>query len=190
MTHSVPATRPASRGVWLLTGEIHIGKSTVCQSVVAEARRRGWRVAGLMSPTVFGAEGQRIAVQMIDLSTNEKRTLAMLNHDLGGPHVGPYHFDPCTLVWGHNVVAEAIARGCDLLVIDEIGRLELEQDAGLAIVPLLAACPLPLSLLVVRRPLLHLFHQKLPRLESAQFEITLENRTRAPARLARLLGLS
>lgn len=189
MTKSVAPAAPVTAGVLLLTGEIHVGKTTVCQSVIARARHRGWRVAGLLSPTRFDSDGRRVAVEIIDLSTDERRTLARLNQDLGGPHLGPYHFDSSVLAWGHDVLAGAIDRGCDLLIIDEIGRLELEQDAGLEVVPLLTEHPLPLSLIVVRTPLLALFHQRLPALEPRQFEITPDNRAQAPARVARMLGL-
>ncbi|HQJ50846.1 MAG TPA: nucleoside-triphosphatase [Anaerolineae bacterium] len=187
MTDQISAT--TAPGVLLLTGEIHIGKTTVCRSVIAAAQHRGWRVAGLLSPTVLDSVGERVAVEMIDLSTNRTRTLARLDRKLNGPRLGPYHFDARTLTWGHNVVARAIARGCDLLVIDEIGRLELEQDAGLDVVPLLASNALPLSVFVVRSPLLQLFHQKLPGVATMQFEITLDNRAAASAQVARLLGL-
>ena len=143
----------------------------------------------LLSPTVLDSVGERVAVEMIDLSTNRTRTLARLDRKLNGPRLGPYHFDARTLTWGHNVLARAIARGCDLLVIDEIGRLELEQDAGLDVVPLLASNALPLSVFVVRSPLLQLFHQQLPGVATMQFEITLDNRAAASAQVARLLGL-
>jgi len=189
MTDTIRSATPGTAGVLLLTGEIHIGKTTVCQSVIAQARRCGWSVAGLLSPTLFDSNGQRAAVEMIDLWTAERRTLAILNRETEGPRLGPYHFDPQTLRWGHSVIDEAIARGCDLLVVDEIGRLELEQDAGLGIVPLLAGGPLPLSLLVVRSSLLWLFAQKLPQLLTTRFEITRDNRVQAPARVARMLGL-
>ena len=145
MTKSGTA-RCGPRGVLLLTGEIHIGKTTVCQSVIAQARQCGWRVAGLLSPTVFDADGERVAVEMTNLSTDEKRTLAVLNQETEGPRLGPYSFYPQTLAWGHNVIARAIASGCDLLIIDEVGRLELEQDAGLNIVPLLSPGPIPPTL--------------------------------------------
>jgi nucleoside-triphosphatase THEP1 len=189
MTDVIRAPISSSRDPVLLTGKIHIGKTTVCQSVIARARQQGWRVAGLLSPTVFDSDGQRIAVQMIDLATDEKRTLARLNQDLGGPQIGPYRFDSETLTWGHHVLTRAIDRGCDLLVIDEIGRLELEQDSGLDVAPLLAERLLPLSLIVVRKPLLHLFYQKLPGLKTSLFEVSEESRTSAPARVAELLGL-
>jgi nucleoside-triphosphatase THEP1 len=181
------SNRPARTDCILLTGEIHVGKTTVCRSVITLARRRRQRVAGIVSPPVFDHDGVRTAVDIIDLSTGEQRTLARLDCGLDGPSIGPYHFDAQVLDWGHQVVARALSCSCDLLVVDEVGRLELEQDAGLRLVPLLGSGRLPPCLLVVRTSLINLFHRKLPHLNCSAYEITLENRVRAPAEVAALL---
>jgi nucleoside-triphosphatase THEP1 len=66
----------------------------------------------------------------------------------GGPRVGPYSFAPAALARALRVLrkaatlrqacpernrrAEDTAAGCDLLIVDEIGPLELEQGKGFA----------------------------------------------------------
>jgi nucleoside-triphosphatase THEP1 len=52
--------------------------------------------------------------------------------ELGGPRVGPYSFDPAALDRALRVLRRAIAAKCDLLMVDEIGPLELEQGRGFA----------------------------------------------------------
>jgi nucleoside-triphosphatase THEP1 len=74
--------------------------------------------------------------------------------ELGGPRVGPYSFDPDGLDRTLRVLRGAISAQCDLLVIDEIGPLELEQGEGFA--PILDLLPVetPTHTLIVVRPAL------------------------------------
>ena len=173
----------------LLTGQVHIGKTTVCQSVVEQAHTRGRSVGGVLTPAVFDSQGQRVGFDIIDLATLERRQLARLDCDLGGPSIGPHYFDSSALQWGHELIVRALAQDFELLVIDEIGRLELEQDAGFRVVSLLATTPLPNCLLVVRTPLVEIFRQRLPQLRHTAFELTMSNRNRAASQVFRLLSL-
>jgi nucleoside-triphosphatase THEP1 len=52
--------------------------------------------------------------------------------ELSGPRVGPYSFDPAGLARALRVLRRAATAGCDLLMVDEIGPLELEQGQGFA----------------------------------------------------------
>jgi nucleoside-triphosphatase THEP1 len=74
--------------------------------------------------------------------------------ELDGPRVGPYSFDPDGLARALRVLRGAICAQCDLLVIDEIGPLELEQGEGFA--PILDLLPVeaPTHTLIVVRPAL------------------------------------
>jgi nucleoside-triphosphatase THEP1 len=116
--------------------------------------------------------------------------------ELGSPRVGPYSFDPAALARALRVLRKAAtlrqafdraqdtAAGCDLLIVDEIGPLELEQGKGFA--PILELLPVegPTHTLIVVRPafvdqlLLHL------RIQSLQvFNVTEENRDELPLRI-------
>ena len=169
----------------VLTGDVHIGKTTVCQAVVDLARQRRYCVRGILTLPILDKKGQRLGLDVLDLSDGKQRKLARVGQDFGGPSVGPYHFDPAALQWGGDVIARAIAVGCDLLVVDEIGRLELEQNTGFSqVLELLATNVVPRSLLVVRTVLLDAFRRRLPGLEYITFEVTVDNRDVIPAEIA------
>jgi nucleoside-triphosphatase THEP1 len=107
--------------------------------------------------------------------------LSRLQGEFSGPRVGVYQFDPAALQWGQDAVARAIASGCDLVIVDEIGRLELEQNGGFRhVLELLETSILLRSLLVVRAELLDKFHAALPGLPFVTFEVTEENRHTLP----------
>ena len=231
----------------VLTGEVHVGKTTVCRAVVHLAQQRGYCVRGILTTPIFspvgrlapagrysrpergssplgtpplglrppgrtasrvsgtppcvldrvggtranGETGQRLGFTLFNLATAEQRELARVDRDYGGPTVGPYHFDPAALQWGQDTIARAIAADCDLLVVDEIGRLELEQDTGFSqVLGLLATSVVPRSLLVVRTALLDAFRRRSPELEYITFQLTTANRDAAPAAIAQRLSLT
>lgn len=118
----------------VLTGPRGAGKTTVCQSLIAQARAAGWSVAGLLSPALF-ADGVKTGIQAQALLTDETRLLAQAVAD--GPEIGNdsahlrfgrWLFDRAVLDWGNEVLAAATP--CDLLIVDELGPLELLHGSG------------------------------------------------------------
>jgi nucleoside-triphosphatase len=187
----------------VLTGRVQIGKTTVCQAVANLARERGYCVQGILTPPILDRDGERLGIEVLDLASGERRVLAQIRrpvlepsnvpgqHKTGlqgnfsGPQVGIYEFDAAALQWGQDVVARAIAVGCDLLIVDEIGRLELQQDNGFnQVLNLLETSVVLRSLLVVRAELLDLFRQRLPSLQFISFEVTRDNRYSLPFEIA------
>lgn len=117
-----------------LTGTRGAGKTTLCQTLVAQARDAGWLVAGLLSPAVFTA-GVKTGILAQNLLTGETRKLAV--HAAALPEAdthsawlrfGRWLFDQAVLDWGNEVLAAALP--CDLLIVDELGPLELLQGSG------------------------------------------------------------
>jgi len=114
--------------VLLLVAPSGLGKTTACLRAVELALARGLRVAGVLSLPVY--QGQvKTAIALRDIVTGQERILARANHAGDGPRVGVWMFDPASVVWGQQVLASLSL--CDLLVIDEIGPLELEMEQGL-----------------------------------------------------------
>lgn len=140
--------------LWILTGEIGAGKTLACQRLVEEARGRGWDVAGVLSPGVY-QNGQKVAIEAVDLRSSERRLLAR-RREVGAVtdvHTHEWGFDPTTLAWGNAVFETAVP--CDLLVVDEIGPLELEQGKGwVAALAALASRAYRLGVVVLRPALL------------------------------------
>jgi nucleoside-triphosphatase len=106
------------------------GKTTFCEKCAGIAQAAGWRVAGLLSPAVFH-DGNKTGIDVIDLGSGERRRLARLpgNEDGNAPfRTTGWVFDPDQMRWGNEILAGI--EGCDLLVVDELGPLELLNDQG------------------------------------------------------------
>lgn len=162
----------AQAQVIVITGEIGAGKTSWCRELIAHVRQLGMQVAGLTSPGVF-AGGQKIAIDLLDLASGERRRLAdrLALPDAGSPTPN-WKFHTETLAWGDSVL-RAID-GCDLLVIDELGPLELRHNQGWQhALPLLKQGRYRAACVVIRRPLLTAFLAIFP--DSVPIQIDHEN---------------
>jgi len=178
--------------VALVSGAIGAGKTTVCQKVVEAARARGFACGGLLTPPLI-EDGRKVGIVGVDLGSGERRVLARTDHDLGGPCVGCYHFTADAFAWANAVIASAVEAGCDLLVVDEIGPLELVQGGGLApTLDVLGAAPR--ALIVVRISLVDALRRRLESVKRASlpavppevrvFVTTASSRDRLPGEVA------
>lgn len=114
--------------LFLITGVSGSGKTTFCREMVHAAQRSTWQVAGLLSlPEFKGSEKTSIWAQ--DLRLGEKRLLASVQRQAENDLLfGKWFFNCQTLDWGKDVLKASIP--CDLLVVDELGPLELKFSQG------------------------------------------------------------
>ncbi|MEJ2734292.1 MAG: nucleoside-triphosphatase [Anaerolineae bacterium] len=193
----MPGQRGADAGpgrqIGLLTGPVGAGKTTVAERVVGLARRKGLLCGGLLAPAMTNRCGQKVGIWGADVESGERRILARTERNLGGPSVGAYSFDANALAWAVTVIERALApaarRPYDLIVVDEIGKLELWHGTGLApVLPKLAAGAGSRSLVLVRDSLLAELQARLAPAEQVVFAVDEENRgTLAPQILASLM---
>jgi len=172
-----------SQVIGLLTGAIGAGKTTVAQRVAVLAREQGRTCGGLLAPAILDGTGHKVGIWGIALPNGERRVLAHIEHDLGGPTVGPYSFDAAAVAWAVDSIESAVGH-CDLLIVDEIGRLELESNGGLA--PTLARLTTAEAqrwLLLVRESLLVKLQDRLGKTRSIVFEVTVGSRDGLPAQV-------
>jgi len=115
----------------LVTGGRGSGKSRWCERLSGAARQRGWSVSGVVSPATFDA-GHKTGIDIVDLSTGERRRLAEARRGYGdGVTTERWRFDEAALRWGSDVLRQARTEMGQLLIVDELGPLELQREAGL-----------------------------------------------------------
>jgi len=175
--------------IGLLTGHIGVGKTTVAERVAGSAQRWGLACGGLLAPAIIDASGQKVGIWGVDVSTGERRVLARVDQHLGGPQVGPYSFDGAVLQWAVEVLEGAIPRA-ELVLVDEIGKLELWQSGGLApVVPRLAAGEARRALVLVRDLLLAELQSRLEPARQVVFAVDEQNRGEMPSQVIQGLNL-
>ena len=119
-----------------VTGPKRAGKTTLCARLVARCVAAGWRVGGVLAPDRT-ENGAKVGIDVVWLRDGQRRPLARIVPDGDAATVGEYAFDDAVLAETLAVLLRDLATPLDLVVIDEIGRLELIQSGGYA--PALAA---------------------------------------------------
>jgi len=89
-------------------------------------KERGYTVGGMISREVREG-GTRIGFEILDLASSRRRWLAHINQKTG-PKVGKYRVNIEDLnTVGAQAIIEAVEK-CELIVIDEIGPMELVSE--------------------------------------------------------------
>lgn len=133
----------------LLTGGRGAGKTRWCEALARAGRDAGLAVAGLVSPPVL-AGGEKTGIDLLDVASGERRLLAeRARADFPGTAGLGWRFDPEALALGNALLSRV--HTCDLLLVDELGPLELGRGSGLtAAFGLLDARRYRLAVVVVR----------------------------------------
>jgi nucleoside-triphosphatase THEP1 len=169
----------------LLTGEREIGKTRLCERVVEEAKRRGFSCAGVLSRALFRGQ-EKVGISLVDVASGEERPLATADDAPDKVRWGRYRFVPSSLAWGAELLSKAAP--CDLLVVDELGPLELELGGGLVwALDVLVQGGFLLALVVVRPALLDEVKERLKGKRPVILELTFSNRDQLPAQILSML---
>ena len=142
----------------LLTGESGSGKTTLCARVVASLKVRGLDVAGVLTLPRF-ADGEKIGMDVEDVRTGERGALAERATVGVGTANLAWKFNASNVERGTQILRAATP--CDVLVVDELGPLELVHAQGWVIaLDILRAVKYRAALVVVRPGLVESFQAR------------------------------
>jgi nucleoside-triphosphatase len=144
----------------IVTGPSGSGKTMLCRRILALARRRGLDCAGILSPARFRA-GHKVGIDLLDVRTGQVRRLAEADDEPGPVRTATYRFHADALAWGVAVLHTATP--CDLLLVDELGPLELIRGEGwVGALEVLRSGRFRGAVVVVRPSLLGIFQAAVP----------------------------
>lgn len=172
--------------IWLVTGPPGVGKSTLVSRVVLKLKSSGVIVGGCTTSEVK-ERGARVGFRVRDLTTGRTGELASLSSKFG-PKVGRYRVNLTDLAAVGAAGVDGAAAASEVIVIDEVGPMELVGPEFRRAVQ---------KAMGSGRPLLAVVHERLEddilsqlRASAEEiFELTTENREEAVDRVAdALLG--
>jgi len=110
-------------GIWLITGSPGVGKSTVVSKVVMKLKSVGVIVGGCTTSEKRGG-GARTGFEIRDLSSGKTGELSSAASKIG-PRVGRYRVNLTDLASIGGKALEAASASSELIVVDEVGPMEL-----------------------------------------------------------------
>ena len=114
--------------IYVISGERNIGKTLLCLAIKNKIMSGSGIVRGVISPGLY-REDAKIGILVLDIASGEQRQLASYEPGWDTSHPERlWRFDDQVLAWGNQKILASVPT--DILIIDEIGYLELENNEG------------------------------------------------------------
>jgi len=170
--------------IWLVTGSPGIGKSTAVSKVLVKLKSAGVIVGGCTT-SEKRSRGVRTGFEIRDLSSGRTGELASSASKIG-PRVGRYRVNLADLARVGGGGLEAASSSSELIVVDEVGPMELVSPEFRRGVRLCIDSGRPM-LAVVHERLEDDLLKELREKAAAAFTLTVENRDDTADALAGIL---
>lgn len=109
--------------IFLVTGKVQSGKSAYVRDLVKEAETR-LRLSGFIASGTF-RNNKRYSFNLVDIVSGESFLLGLRNNKEHWIRHKEFYFDPETIRRGEQLIEEGIKKNADLIVLDELGPMEL-----------------------------------------------------------------
>jgi len=165
--------------ICLLTGDRNVGKTTLVKRVLARVREQG------VSATGFYTDGGPETRDLVPVGPGQPIPFAAQSRNFPGElSIGRYSINPAAIEVG---IAACRADG-EVLVVDEIGRLERRGEGFADLLASIDPDPYRGVLLSVRKGVADFVEAQLPATASTRrFEITRTNRDALPDQVTECL---
>jgi nucleoside-triphosphatase THEP1 len=117
--------------VFIISGAKGEGKTTFCGNLAHELKRNGIQVSGFLSQKVI-SDNQIVGYDLIDLDTNVKEVFLRHDGDADLARIGKFSIYPEGIEMGRAILDPSNLSGKRIIIIDEVGQLELD-DKGWAV---------------------------------------------------------
>jgi len=115
----------------IVTGIVDSGKTTLIKNIINELESKNLRVAGIYSEKVF-ENNLRAGYNVVDITTRNQEVFLRKSNSHYTIAVGNYTINPDAVAFGTTILNTDIHRTANLLIIDEIGKLELNNQGWAA----------------------------------------------------------
>jgi nucleoside-triphosphatase THEP1 len=112
------------RKLVLWTGPKHSGKTTSAAELAQKAKSEGFRVAGLLAPSIY-LNHHLTGFEAVNIKTGERIPLAERSQIPDTTSVGGFTFSKTGLKFGSNALDAKSVKSADLIIVDEFGPWEL-----------------------------------------------------------------
>lgn len=110
--------------VVIITGDVHSGKTTFAQMIVADLLEQKIRIAGFFSVGI-NENGLRTGFNLVDIGSSNQIELCSDKKNEKRLKFGRYYFNSDAISFGNEILNSNNISDKQLIVIDEVGHLEL-----------------------------------------------------------------
>ena len=150
------STRP---DVVIITGDIQQGKTTFTGKIADILMEKGILSDGFLAIGIH-ENGKRIGFDLLNLRTSRQIELCRTTMHPNWLKQGIFYFDPQGITIGNDILASVNPESSQLVVIDEIGPMELNNQGWGNSIEKLCRSAVPPHLWVVRRNLVDIISRK------------------------------
>jgi len=112
--------------VFIITGKRGTGKTTTLGKIVGRLHTGGYKVAGIMQPE-YVSGGKRAGYYVENAASGDRMLLCLRNESSVYRSPVQFSFYDEATAFGKSALSVANSNGADIVVIDEIGPLELDE---------------------------------------------------------------
>jgi len=112
--------------IFIIRGSRNEGKTAFAKKIIDELKRKNIPVGGILSLKVI-EDSQLIGYDIVDIETGDTEVFLRVNEESWKEKIGKFHINPKGLEMGLAILNPARLTDKKLVVIDEIGLLELEN---------------------------------------------------------------
>ncbi|HWQ64631.1 MAG TPA: nucleoside-triphosphatase [Methanospirillum sp.] len=111
--------------MYIITGAQAEGKTTFLMQILDLLRAEGVKMQGFVAPGYF-QDGMRSGFSITNLETGASEELCSTTPEEGAEQHARYYFRPKAITFGNRALLDIRSDTTDLLVIDEVGRFDVQ----------------------------------------------------------------
>ena len=158
--------------IFILTGPVNSGKTTFLKRVIEELKKQQVKMDGFLSEGIV-KDQEKIGYDLVDLRVGKSVPFIRKTGQQDWQRVGPYFFIPKALSRAKKIILRS--REEEILVVDEIGPLELSGQGLWDALEQVIFQRLQKYLFVLRREILEDFLKMVVKIEIKIFDIKEED---------------
>ena len=112
-------------GVFFITGEVGQGKTTLLKAIVSRLKEKGYHIHGILAEG-YWVNNERTGFDLQDLNGSVRMPLCRTQPFDNWELYGRFYFNPEAIKHGKRILSVSNMKQADIVVLDEIGRFELE----------------------------------------------------------------
>ncbi len=130
LLNSFRAAETKRKPVFILTGRINQGKTSLTRQIVSQLKEEGFSLKGFLTLGNTN-NSRRNAYSIKDIETGEQTPLCSTHPGKQKSNYGRFYFEEKGFQEGCRIIEQSMAEPTDLIVIDELGPMEI-NDRGWA----------------------------------------------------------